>query len=132
MRLIVLGIVLAIPVLDVLVTLRLASWTGTPAAAWFALALAAGAYLLHHERVAFRARTVAALHGGQPLLRGLLDSGRKILAGMLFILPGIVSDLVALALLMLPINVGAIGPQPARAGRGYGRSTLDGEFRRLD
>ena len=33
--------------------------------------------------------TVAAMHGEQPLLRGLLDSGRKVLAGLLFILPGV-------------------------------------------
>jgi hypothetical protein len=28
------------------------------------------------------------MHGEQPLLRGLFDSGRKVLAGMLFLLPG--------------------------------------------
>jgi UPF0716 protein FxsA len=133
MRFVVLGIVLAFPVLDFFATLRLAQLTGTPAIAWFAFSVAAGLYLLRNERLAFRARTVAALHGGQPLLRGLLDSGRKVLAGMLFILPGIVSDLAALALLMLPINVGGhFGPQPAAAGRSYGRTSIDGEYRRLD
>ena len=66
----------------------------------------AGFLLLRNERTAFRARTVAALHGEQSLLRGLVDSGRKVLAAMLLILPGVVSDLVALLLLALPINVG--------------------------
>jgi UPF0716 protein FxsA len=132
MRFLVLGIVLAFPVLDFLATLRFAQWTGTPAIAWFALSLAAGAYLLRNERLAFRARTVAALHGEQPVFRGLLDSGRKVLAGALFILPGIVSDLLALALLMLPINVGRLGAQTAAAGRGYGGGSIEGEYRRLD
>lgn len=134
MRFIVLGIVLAFPVLDFMATVRLAHWTGTPAWAWFGLSLAAGIYLLRNERLAFRARTVAALHGEEPLFRGLLDSGRKVLAGVLFVIPGIVSDLMALALLMLPINVGrAYGAQTAPAGRTYGsRDTIDGEFRRVD
>ena len=35
-----------------------------------------------------RTTSIAALHGEQPLLRGLLDSGRKVLAGVLLILPG--------------------------------------------
>ena len=55
----------------------------------------------------FRAKTLAALRGDQPLLRGLLDSGRRMLAALLLILPGIVSDVIALLLLLLPINLGA-------------------------
>jgi UPF0716 protein FxsA len=133
MRFVVLAIVLAFPVLDFALTLRIANWTSTPAIAWFLLSLAAGVQLLRHERLAFRTRTVAAIHGGEPLFRGLLDSGRKVLAGALLILPGIASDLVALALLMLPINLGnAFGPQPAAAGRGTFRPSIDGEYRRLD
>jgi hypothetical protein len=38
--------------------------------------------------MAFRANTVAAMHGEQLLLRGLFDSGRKVLAAVLLILPG--------------------------------------------
>ena len=56
--------------------------------------------------MAFRANTIAAMHGEQPLLRGLVDSGRKVLAGMLFMLPGVLSDLIALVLLALPLNLG--------------------------
>ena len=40
---------------------------------------------------------------------------------------------LVLGLLMLPINVGRhCGPQPVAAGRGYGRSAIDGEFRRVE
>ena len=56
--------------------------------AWIGVALVGGFLLLRNERTAFRARTVAALHGEQSLLRGLVDSGRKVLAAMLLILPG--------------------------------------------
>jgi UPF0716 protein FxsA len=133
MRFVLLAIVLAFPVLDLLATVRFARWTGAPVWAWIALSLAAGLYLLHSERLAFRARTVAALHGEEPLFRGLLDSGRKVLAGALLILPGVVSDLAALALLMLPINLGrTFGPQPAAVDRGGARASIDGEYRRID
>ena len=126
MRFILLGIVLAFPVLDLYVTVRFAYWTGIPLWLWLAAGLLSGLMLLRNERIAFRANTLAALHGDQSLLRGLVDSGRKVLAGMLLVFPGVVSDVIALLLLLLPIN-----------HRRYATVTrtnnaMDGEYRRMD
>jgi UPF0716 protein FxsA len=103
---------------------------------WLGISVASGLLLLRNERNAFRARTVAALHGEEPLLRGVVDSGRKVLAGVLLLMPGIASDLIALALLLLPINLGSrFGPQPAAAGRsraGGGAEAIEGTYRRVD
>jgi len=134
MRFILLIIVLGFPIIDLYTTVRFARWTGVPVWAWLAMSFIAGAYLLRNERLAFRAATIAAMHGEQQLLRGLVDSGRKVLAGMLFMLPGILSDLIALVLLALPINV---GPEFARhtvgaAGYRGSRKAIDGEFHRVD
>jgi hypothetical protein len=38
---------------------------------------------VRNERIEFRARMVTALHGDQSILRGVLDSGRKVLAAFL-------------------------------------------------
>ena len=66
-------------------------------------------------------------------MRGLLDSGRKVLAGLLFLLPGVLSDLLALLLLALPLNLGReFSPRTAAAGQFGGRNAIDGEFRRVD
>jgi UPF0716 protein FxsA len=132
MRFLVVLIVLIFPVLDVLATMRFARWSGIPTLAWLLASAIAGSLLLRHERVAFRAQTLAALRGDEPLLRGLLDSGRKVLAALLLILPGLVSDLIALALLLLPFNLGAsFAPQPAGISRGFG-AKMDGDYRRVD
>lgn len=133
MRFVVLLIVLIFPVLDVLATMRFARWTGIPTAAWLVASAIAGVVLLRKERMTFRAKTLAALRGDQPLQRGLLDSGRRVLAALLLISPGVVSDLIALLLLMLPINLGApLATQPASLGRGFARDPLKGDFRRID
>jgi len=129
MRFVVLLIVLSFPVIDVLATLRFARWSGIPALAWFAASALAGALLLRNERGTFRAKTLAALRGDQPLLRGLLDSGRRVLAALLLILPGVMSDVIALALLLLPIN---IGPPLATQWAGSGRKTIEGDYRRTE
>jgi UPF0716 protein FxsA len=133
MRIALLVIVMGFPLLDVYATVRFARWTGVPVAAGFAVATLAGFYLLRNERTAFRANTIAAMHGEQPLLRVLLDSGRKVLAGILFLLPGVLSDLAALLLLALPLNVGREFESRALAAGyfGHGRKAIDGEFRRI-
>jgi UPF0716 protein FxsA len=132
MRFVVLAILLAFPAADVYVTSRLARWTGVPLWIWLAGSFLLGLLLLRNQRIEFRARLVAALHGEQSILRGVLDSGRKVLAAFLLILPGIVSDLMALVLLALPLNVGRrFEPQPQYAGRMHG-DTIDGDYRRIE
>ena len=129
MRFVVLFILLAFPVVDLMVTMRFARWTGIPTLVWLLTSAAIGTLLLRHERGGFRARTLGALRGDQPLMRGLVDSGRKVLAGMLFILPGVLSDVLAILLLLLPINLGRqLAPQTAG---GFGDS-LDGDYRRIE
>lgn len=133
MRLVFLAIVLTFPAVDVWVTARFARFTGVPLWFWLLSSALVGVLLMRTERLEFRARTVAAMHGEFPQMRGLVDSGRKVLAAVLLIVPGVLSDLLALLLLLLPINQrGAGGPQPAAVGRGAFRrsETLDGEYRR--
>ncbi len=134
MRVALLVIVLGFPLIDLYATVRVARLTGVPVYVWLGLAAIAGLFLLRNERTAFRANTVAAMHGEQPLLRGLFDSGRKVLAGVLFLLPGILSDVMALMLLALRFNLGpSFSPRTAAAGNpGSGHKAIDGEFRRLD
>jgi UPF0716 protein FxsA len=133
MRFIVLAIVLAFPAIGLLATIRFARWTGVPVWMWLLLSTTAGFLLLRNERVAFRANTAAAMHGEQFALRGLFDSGRKVLAGVLFLLPGVISDLMALVLLALPLNVGRdLEPQSAHPYRRGRPGAFDGDYRRVD
>ena len=134
MRFAMLVIVLGFPLIDLYATVRVARATGVPVVVWLGMAALAGIFLLRNERMAFRANTVASMHGEQPLLRGLFDSGRKVLAGMLLILPGILSDVMALALLALRFNLGReYAPSAAAAGDSpRGHKSIDGEYRRLD
>jgi UPF0716 protein FxsA len=128
MRFVMLAIVLIFPLVDLLVTARFARWSGVPLWMWLTGSAIAGLWVLANERGQFRARSLAAFRGGS--LRGLLDSGRRVLAGVLLVVPGVLSDVLGLLLLLLPINQrGAFGPQPVTAGR---TRTLDGDYRRLD
>ena len=128
MRIVLLLILLGFPAADIYVTIQFAAWTGIPVWFWLGAGMVGGWVLLRNEGVAFRAKTSAALSGQAPLLSSLLDSGRKVLAGILFMLPGVVSDVAALVLLAFPINLtGRLQTQTSGGGK-----VLDGEYRRLD
>jgi UPF0716 protein FxsA len=107
MRFIVFVVVIGFPIVDLYASLRFARWSSVPLWAWLTLSTLAGFLLLRSERAAFRNYTVAALRGDQLLLRGLVNSGRKVLAGLLLIMPGLLSDALGVMLLLLPINLGA-------------------------
>ena len=128
MRIVLLLILLGFPALDIYVTIQFAAWTGVPVWFWLGAGMIGGWVLLRNERVTFRTKTHAALSGQAPLLSSLLDSGRKVLAGILFILPGVVTDIAALALLALPINLKVRLQTQTSAGS----KVMDGEYRRID
>lgn len=124
MRFVLFAILIGFPVLDLYASVRFAHWSGVPLWAWLTASTIAGFSLLRAERSAFRARTVAVLHGEQPIFRGLLDSGRKVLAALLFIMPGVISDVLGLALLLLPIN--------HSGGRYAHQRAIEGDYHRVE
>jgi len=126
MRFLVSAILVAFPLLDLYASVHLARWSGVPLWAWLMASTLAGFTLLRAERSAFRARTVAVLRGDEPLFRGLVDSGRKVLAGLLLIMPGVISDALAVVLLLLPINTneGYVRSMP-------GNRVIEGRSRRI-
>jgi UPF0716 protein FxsA len=126
MRFLVFAILVAFPLLDLYASVYLARWSGVPLWAWLMASTLAGFSLLRAERSAFRARTVAVLRGDEPLFRGLVDSGRKVLAGLLLIMPGVISDALAVVLLLLPINTneGYVRSMP-------GNRVIEGRSRRI-
>jgi UPF0716 protein FxsA len=81
--------------------------------------------LIKEARFALVARLAAAVAEGRYSIAALVDSARTVLAGLLLIFPGIISDLIALTLLLLPRAM----PEPASI-RVAPRDVIDGRFRR--
>ncbi|MDH5263738.1 MAG: FxsA family protein [Betaproteobacteria bacterium] len=126
MRLLLLAILLGFPLLEILVLARLADTYGWWVLAWVVLSAAAGFALLKEARFALVARVGAALAAGQFSIAAFVDSARTVLAGLLLIFPGVISDFLALALLLLPRRL----PEPVHAhARAHG-DVIDGQFRR--
>jgi UPF0716 protein FxsA len=130
MRLLLLAILLGFPVLEIVVLARLAETHGWWVLGWVVFAAMAGVALLKEARFALVARLGAALAAGQFSIAAFVDSARTVLAGLFLIFPGIVSDFLALTLLLLPRRV----PEPVHArSHAHARrpaTVIDGQFHR--
>ena len=127
MRFLLIGILLGFPLLEAVVLVRLSEVMGWWILAWVVLAACAGMALIKEARFAMLARLAAGLAEGRFAIGALTDSARTVVAGLFLIFPGVVSDFIALTLLLLP------GPKAiveTRSIRDIGGSVIDGEFRR--
>ncbi len=128
MRLLLLAILLGFPLLEVVVLVRLGETHGWWVLAWVLLAAVAGIALIKEARFALVARLAASLAEGRFSISALVDSARTVLAGLLLIFPGVVSDFMALTLLLLPGP--RFAPDRTRVQETGTGTLIDGEFRR--
>lgn len=127
MRLLLISILLGFPLLEAVVLVRLSQTLGWWVLAWVVLSACAGMALIKEARFTLLARLAAGLAEGEFSITALSHSARTVLAGLLLIFPGVVSDLIAITILLLP------GPRVAQQGavrRSGGGAVIEGEFRR--
>ena len=126
MRLVLIGILLGFPLLEAVVLVRLTQTLGWWMLAWVVLAACAGMALIKEARFALVARLAAGVAQGRFSITALTDSARTVLAGLLLIWPGVISDVIALMLLLLPSSraLSEVSHRPPD------RAFIEGEFRR--
>lgn len=125
-RLLLIAILLGFPILEAVVLVRLSAAFGWWVLVWCVLAAITGMALIKEARFALLARLAAGFAQGEFSVNALTDSARMVIAGLLFIFPGVVSDLIAITLLLLPRP--KLAQRNARATSGG--TLIDGEFRR--
>lgn len=132
-------IAVALPVLELVGIYWIWQWAGPWTLLWLAGAVLAGIALIRLEHATLAPRLMHALLHGQAPLRDLLGIGLRFLAGILLILPGALSDAVALILLLF--TLGRKAPPPAPSGtppsapprdRPDSGDVIEGEYRRMD
>ncbi len=122
-------IVLALPFLDLWGVWELFHIVGPIVTSVLLIAAAvAGATIVLQERMRMGPRLQVMLKGGEWTLPSLLYTFRRLVAGILLIYPGVLSDVFAMVLLMLRDRV----PVAETVKQSTAARVVDGEFRRLD
>ncbi len=94
-------LIISLPVLEVASIVEVSRWLG-PAITFLLLAASVtfGVFLIRSQSRAGGARVMEAIREGRPPEQALMDSGAIILAGVLFMIPGFFTDILALFLLL--------------------------------
>ena len=144
MRFLIIGLLIGFPLAEGALLYRLAigpEGHGGWVLAWLVFAVMAGVVLIKQARFSLISRLTSALSQGQFSLAAFIDSFRTVIAGLRLIFPGVISDVMAMVLLLIPVREPAfMHAQHPRSGA-HSRSgapvpsdhpanTLEGEFRR--
>jgi UPF0716 protein FxsA len=131
------AILLAFPVMEIWLLVELGARYGWWLALYLVLMAVLGWRLILDEKLLMLGRMMQSLSEGGTPARAIFGSAKNLMAGILLILPGIVSDAIAVLLLLMP------APKPAFVSRGtpgHGGAgdraanddVIEGEFRRED
>lgn len=94
-----------VPIVELYVLIQVGSWLGAgPTIGLVLLFMVAGVLLVKYEGLGLWARFRAQIERGVVPTDELIDGLLVLLAGVLFVLPGFVSDLVGLLLLVPPLR----------------------------
>jgi UPF0716 protein FxsA len=124
-----LWILLLMPAVDIFLSIALFQRYGMPFLALLLAAAVLGSLLIGRAKAGVRAALASAASGGNPQmlggsLLGLLASARSFFAGLLLIFPGVITDLLALVVLLLPARMAGARIMPKAAND----DVIDAEF----
>lgn len=137
-------LLLVFPLLELYLLIKAGGIVGAwPVVLWVIVVGLFGVSLIQSQGMATAERVRAALARGETPALGMLEGLVVVVAGVLLLIPGLISDAIALALLIPPVRQAAIrrflkktavvspsgsGPRPGTSGS----RTLEGEYRRED
>jgi UPF0716 protein FxsA len=132
MRYILLAILIGFPLAEAALLVAVGEGHAMWVIGWLVLAAGVGIVLIKEARFALISRLASSLARGRFSLSALIDSGRTVLAGLLLIFPGLMSDVMALVLLLLPVRSREIELQTAAYASDFmpRPGVIEGEYRR--
>lgn len=137
----VIGAIIIVPLIEIAVFVKVAGALGLGAAVLLAiLAGVAGIWLLRRQGFATLNRARASIERGEAPVAEVFDGLCLLLAGGLLLLPGLLSDVLALLLLVPGLRAGLrlwlgrhLKPRGAVVAAEGGRATIvEGDFRVVD
>lgn len=125
-------ILLAFPVLEIWILVELGDRYGGWLFAYLVIIAMLGWRLVKDERQLMGGRMMQSLSTGGTPAKALFLSGKNLIAGVLLIIPGVLSDAIAAALLLIPAGAGDAFRTAYRDSAAANDNVIEGEFRRED
>ncbi len=133
MRLLLAGLILlAFPISEIWILIDLATRYGWWLLAYLLLMAVLGWRLIKDEQLLVFGRMAQAMSQGGTPGAAMFGSAKNILAGILLMIPGVISDAIAVILLLLPGGGKLPGRQSKWSGAAANDDVIEGEYRRED
>ena len=113
-RVLIVAILLAFPFAEIYLLLQLGQTYGLWLLIYLVVIGFLGLQLIRGEKLLVLNKMMQSVTAGANPVKTLLGSARNMLAGVLLIIPGVITDLIAVILLVMPIrNIGKLKTQSA-------------------
>jgi UPF0716 protein FxsA len=131
MRIIFLIALLAFPVAEIWILIALSQQYGWWVLLYLVAMIVLGLQLIRDEKLMFSGRMMQHLNQGGNPIKAIFGSARNIIAGILLVIPGVMTDLIAVVLLLIPVNKDA-QKMPKHTQKAANDDVIEGEYRRED
>jgi len=132
----ILLILLVFPTLEIVILIKLGQLYGIWVLVYLILMAILGIRLIREEKQVMASRFLQGISQGRTPLRAIFGTAKNFIAGILLILPGVISDVIAVILLLIPapkVMPGDSTNTPDhKSRRAANDDVIEGEFRRED
>lgn len=132
-------ILLAFPIAEIWLLIELADQYGWLLLLYLVAIGWLGLRLIREEKSSFSLRMMQNMAAGGNPVKAIFGSARNIIAGVLLMLPGVITDIIAVSLLLIPIrNTQTLNDQSSNdqfrqsSRQAANDDVIEGEFRRED
>jgi UPF0716 protein FxsA len=136
MRFIFLLSLLAFPIAEIWILISLMDEYGWWVVLYLVVIALLGLRLLRDEKLLFSGRMMQSLAQGANPVKAIFGSARNIIAAILLIIPGVMTDILAFVLLLIPTQQQVPPDYQTRPGTSNNRAAnddvIEGEFHRED
>jgi UPF0716 protein FxsA len=131
MRLILTLVLLAFPIVEIWILINLFQQYGWWVLLYLVAMVLLGLQLIRDEKLLFSGRVMQSLSQGGNPMKAMFGSARNIIAGILLIIPGVLTDVIAVVLLLIPVDKSAIKSSTFKQ-QAANDDVIEGEFHRED
>ncbi len=132
MRFILLLILLAFPIAEIWLLISLADEYGWWVLVYLIAVSLLGIRLIIEEKSLIMGRMMQGMMQGGSVGRGIFSSAKNMIAGVLLIIPGVITDAIALVLLLMPTPTSQKSPKQRANKQAANDDVIEGEFTRED
>ncbi len=132
MRFFAMLILLAFPFAEIFLLVKLAHLYGWWLGLYLVLVSLLGLQLIKDERAMFSAKMMQSVSAGANPFSAMMGSARNMMAGVLLLIPGVITDAIAAILLLIPIRQAKLGSGTSHSKTTYSSAAnddiIEGEF----